>query len=181
MFLEALFSFSDELVKIARAPSMKDRADAHFEAAEKDWTGFEKNLQRPGFRKAVKSHPFADDKLQRYVDNFGGYVGSRKVVGKVPSRTEPGKSYEIRKLPNGRLGCGCKDWQFKHSHKGSDCDHIEMARKTMLKTANAVMSGAFRGMGVMNNIQRLKKTQEEGKHARDTVLRVRMGQPLQAH
>lgn len=163
-----------QLLKTSARLTHKDRADDHFERAVPDWSGFEKNLQRPGFRKAVKTHPYADEKLQRYVDNFGGYVGSQKVIGKVSSRTEPDKSYEIRKLPGGRLGCGCKDWQFKHSHRGTDCDHIEMARKSPLnKTAGAVLGAILRGMGGMNNFERGKKTSNEGLVARQQILRAR--------
>lgn len=176
MFIESIPAFSLELAKIARAVSAKDRADDHFNADVKNWPAFEKNLSKPSFRKAVSKHPAADAKLQKYVENYGGYVASKDVVDKVKSRTEAGKTYEIRKLPSGRLGCGCKDWQFKHSHKGSDCDHIMMSRKT--KTASPILTGALRGAGVMRNVARLQQQSEEGKKAQETVMRVRMGLPI---
>lgn len=157
-----MFGFSDELMKLAKAPTVAQKVDAHFGADKKDWAGFEKNLNSAKFRSMVKGHPEADKKLQQYVQNVGAYLQSKKVVGKVPSRTS-GAVYEIRKLPGGRLGCGCKDWQYKHSHRGSDCDHIEAAR--MKKTA-ALSMPAVRGLSLGINVARLperaRKKQQEG-------------------
>lgn len=175
MFLESLPSFSDELLKLAA--SSKVVADEHFKQPVKNWPAFEESMKKPAFRKAVKAHPDADQKIKMYINNYGGYVGSKKVVAKVKSRTDPKKVYEIRKLPSGRLGCGCKDWQFKHSVKGTNCDHIEMSR-SMKKISSPITSGVLRGMGVMNNFEKQKKTLAEGNKAQSNVVRIRMGLAL---
>ena len=110
-------------------------AASHFKSDSKDWKSFEANLGKKAFQKAVTKHPEADEKLKKYVKEYGAYVTSRNVVKKVPSLTSPSASYEVKKLPSGRLGCGCKDWQFKHSINGTDCKHIK-ALKTMEKVSS---------------------------------------------
>jgi hypothetical protein len=123
--LELLFhSFADELVKLADVPAkQRNKAEEHFVQEVKNWGAFEKNLKTKGFQKAIIEHPEADEKLKKYVKNFGGYLNSKDVVGKVSSRTGF-KSYAIKKLPSGRLACGCPDWQYVRSVRGGDCWHV---------------------------------------------------------
>ena len=122
--LRFLPSFVDELVKIAAlSPAQaKELVDAHHE--NKDWNVFEKNLRTKSFRQAVQLHPESDAKLKRYTKALGEYKNAKSVVGVVPSRSS-NKLHKIKELPGGRFGCDCKDWQYVHSHKKSDCDHIQ--------------------------------------------------------
>ena len=145
--------------KISKALTNAEKAQMHHASPDKDWVGFEENLASKGFQKAISGHPVSDDKLKQYVKNYGGYLTSKKVVASVPSRTGD-HSYEIRKLPGGRLGCGCKDWQYKHSWKGTDCDHIYGLNKD--KTA----SRAIRAIGGALMANTLKKKYYEGKQAK---------------
>lgn len=128
MLQSLLPSFYDELTKIAARLSPAQAAEmvgAHHE--NKDWKLFEKNLGNKGFRQAVLVHPESDNKLKRYTKTLGEFKNSKDVLGVVPSRTSS-KLYKIKQLPNGRLACSCKDWQYAHSHKRSksaDCAHIQ--------------------------------------------------------
>ena len=123
MFKLLLPSFADELTKIAAlSPAQaKELVGAHHE--NKDWNLFEKNLNNKAFRQAVVLHPESDAKLKRYTKTLGEFKTS-KVLGVVPSRTS-NKLHKIKELPSGRLGCSCKDWQYEHSHRKTDCAHIQ--------------------------------------------------------
>ena len=128
--LRSLFpSFVDELVKLAAiSPAQAvEMANAHH--TNKDWDVFEKNLRTKAFRQAVLLHPESDAKLKRYTKTLGELKTSKDVLGVVPSRTS-NKLHKIKELPNGRLACTCKDWQYAHSHKRkkTDCAHIEEFR-----------------------------------------------------
>lgn len=116
-------SFFSELIKIAE--SAKELADKHHGSEHKDWKSFEENLRKKAFQSAVIRHKESDEKLKKYVDAFGGYLKSTKTVGVVPSRSVAKTKHVIKKLKDGRLGCDCGDWQFKHSWAGTDCDHIK--------------------------------------------------------
>lgn len=141
--LDMFRSFSDELQKIAA--SVKGIVDGHHAAEKKDWDAFAENMKNPRFRKAMIEHPKSDEKLRRHVQEMGDYLKSKKVVAKVPSRTDPSKTYEVKELPSGRLGCSCNDWKFNHSVNGSDCVHI----KSMSKTAS--ITPFAKGMNAMGN------------------------------
>jgi hypothetical protein len=132
-------AFADEFVKIAKALTNAQKADMHHRSDAKDWSMFENELNSKGFQKAVTKHELTDEKLKKYVESYGAYLLSKKVVGKVPSRTGP-HHHEIRKIPGGRLGCGCRDWQYKGSWSGKDCHHIRTLNKE--KTSSVVNSAA---------------------------------------
>lgn len=140
-----LRAFKDELMKIAA--SANEKVEQHH--ANPNWSQFEKNLKGKKFREAASAHPKSDSKLQAYIKNFGGYLSSKKVLGQVPSRTSA-KKHTIKELEGGRLGCSCKDWQYKHSHQGTDCAHIA-SFKTKPKTKKAsirltpTVMAAFKG------------------------------------
>ena len=108
-----------------------ERVGAHLK--DQDWKLFEKNLNNKAFRQAVVLHPESDAKLKRYTKTLGEMKTSKELIGVVPSRTS-NKLYKIKELPNGRLACSCKDWQYAHSHKRSksaDCAHIKEFRSGM--------------------------------------------------
>lgn len=138
-------SFADELTKIAATHA--EKADAHHSSDVKDWGEFEKNLRSIGFQKAVLEHGMTDDKLKKYVKNYGGYLKAKEVVGTEPSRTSA-KNYKIKQLPSGRLACGCGDWQYKHSVKGTDCDHIKAFKAGKKKQSSVAMGiSGYRQLG----------------------------------
>lgn len=117
-----------EMMKTAYAVGPKkqtlaEKVDRHLYGDNKDWAQFEKDMRGKKFRQAVIGHQASDEKLKAYVKAMGDYQSSKKVVGVVPSKTDPTKLYKVKDI-GGRLGCGCKDWQYKHSHGGGDCQHI---------------------------------------------------------
>lgn len=124
-----LSGFSAEMEKIAfRANSSRVKAMLHLttpEGEKKNWKSFERGLKTKLFQNTVLNSDLADEKLKKYTENFGGYLRAKKEVGKVSGDS---KVYSIRELPNGRLGCGCKDWQYKKSVSGGDCKHIAQLR-----------------------------------------------------
>jgi hypothetical protein len=133
-------SFSHELVKIA-AKEHKEKAEAFHTAQVKDWPGFEKDLLSKPFQRAMLGHELTDPKLKKYVKNYGGQLISKSIIAVAPSRTEKGKEYKVKVLPSGRLACECKDWQYHHSVRRSDCDHIKAVKQFykagLIKTSSA--------------------------------------------
>ena len=119
-------SFTYELCKIALKATPKSRAQTaatkHFESADPNWHAFEKNLKLKTFQQVVAGHPQADEKLKKYVDNYGGYLLSKKTTARVVG--DSGKTYVVKELPGGRMGCNCGNWQYRRSVDGGDCKHI---------------------------------------------------------
>jgi len=180
MKLNTLRSFAEKVAFVASTPKMKNvvKADEHHFMDNKDWKGFEKNLKAKGFQNAIKEHPMSDKKLKRYVKNFGGYLNSKKVVGSVPSRTT-GKVYKVKELPNGRLACGCKDWQYNHSHKSTDCEHIrELKQGLEKKSSNSLLSSAARGVAYTRTLDKMKAQAKRGDLIHENVRRLSTGEPL---
>ena len=131
-FKSLLPAFSQELEKLA-SPNYAAKVEKHHKSP--DWNAFEKNLKRSGFRAAVITNPDSDAKLKRYTKAMGALSESKEVAGVVPSRSSPGKLHTIKTLKNGRLGCECKDWRYKHSHRGTDCEHIKELKQGLEKTS----------------------------------------------
>lgn len=140
MLADLLPSFSEELVKLA-AKEHKVKAEAFHTAEVKDWPGFEKDLTSKPFQRAMLGHDLTDPKLKKYVKNVGGMLTSKTIIAVAPSRTEKAKEYKIKVLPTGRLACECKDWQYHHSVRKTDCDHIKAVRHFykagLVKTSSA--------------------------------------------
>lgn len=107
-----------------QTPKSKARslAQKHFDAPDPNWHQFEKNLKLKTFQQVVAGHPQADEKLKTYVDNYGGYLLSKKTTARVTG--DSGKTYTVKELPGGRLGCNCGNWQYRRSVDGGDCKHI---------------------------------------------------------
>lgn len=145
MFDIYLPSFSEELAGIARVklayvartPKMRATvaAEKHFENPDPNWKTFERNLKGKTFQKVVENDPRADDKLKRYVENYGGFLTSKQVSSKVTS-PDSGKEYVIKELPGGRLGCSCGNWQYRRSVDGGDCKHIRALTEGKVKTSS---------------------------------------------
>jgi len=137
-----LIAFTEELAKIgglekvallATTPKMKakEKAERHFSTSDPNWGEFEENLKSKHFQREVSGHPMADDKLKKYVKNYGGYLSSKDVLGEEKSETTPGRKYKIKKVGR-RTACGCGDFQYVHSHRGGDCKHVAKFKKESL-------------------------------------------------
>jgi hypothetical protein len=144
---------------LARTPQMKatEKAERHFGDPDPDWGSFEKNLRSKHFRSEVSAHPMADEKLKKYVDQYGGYLTSRERVGKVKSESS-NRKYSLKKV-NGRIGCGCKDWQYKKSHGGGDCKHIRKFKEESLakKVKKAFAADLLHAVTTIDQSQRRAK------------------------
>ena len=112
-------------------PGQQEFLRAHF-AGVTDWDRLTTRSRAKGFVDAVEQNPFADKELRKYVRAMH-LLQTSPTTATVPSLTS-GKSYRLRKLPSGRIGCTCADWRYKKSHKGGDCKHVR-AYKAMEKTA----------------------------------------------
>lgn len=120
--------------KLTQKGKQEVKAERHFETPDPDWNSFVKNLKSKHFQDAVKSHPQADEKLQAYVKNYGGYLRSKDHVATLTS-ADTGRKYRIKQVGT-RLGCNCGDWQYKKSVQGGDCKHIKSLKQSkLLKTA----------------------------------------------
>lgn len=155
-------SFADEFEKIAATAAQK--ADMHHGASVKDWKEFEKALGSQAFQKAILKHSDSDDKLKRYVKNVGGHKKSKDIVGVAPSRTSS-NTYDVKQLPKGRWSCGCKDWQYVHSVKNTDCDHIkalkaiyqQQGKNKVSSIPLALIGGAVLHDRLNNSVKEYKK------------------------
>lgn len=154
-------AFIDEMEKLG-AESHAKAVERHHRSDAKDWKAFEKGLQSIGFQRAVIAHPDSDSKLKKYVKNVGGYFKSKNVVATVPSRTSS-KLYKIKELPSGRLACGCGNWQYVHSVRDSDCDHI-----VGLKTKSSSAAEAFlHGVHGARTLHRASDQWKRGKESKE--------------
>lgn len=169
MLQTLLPSLFDELVKLGVSHAQK--LDTHLNADIKDWNAFETNLKSPRFASEVRKSSDADQKLKDYVTANNQYLRSKKLVLQVPSRTE-GRMYSIKEMPGGRLGCSCKDWQYKRSWKGTDCEHVKAAKAGLPKTASMLMAAA-KGAGLMRTVNKAKQTAAHGQEASNAVKYIR--------
>lgn len=140
-----LTAFSDEMEKISglgdlwqglldifrsKDEKVQRRVDYHFspKAGNDRWHKLVTNVRDPNFVSALSKHPDADEKLVLHAQTMGD-LSRGKPVGKIKSSTMPGKTYEIRDLGGGRLGCQCGDWRYKGSvNPGYECKHIKAHR-----------------------------------------------------
>jgi hypothetical protein len=169
MFKDLLPSFSIELLKLsaAKPPEVGEKAP-------KDWRQFDKKLKNKGFQSTVTKE-VDDPKLKKYVKNYGGMLTSKQVAGTSPSRTS-NKTYKIKVLPSGRLACECKDWQYRKSVDGGDCDHIKALKKSGLtKVSNAFLKGVGKGVNGMIAVEKAKLQSESGKAYKENARRIGMG------
>lgn len=92
--------------------------------ADGAWKDFEKKLKSKSFQNEVL-RTTDDPKLKEYVKNFGGALNSKDLKAYVQSSTNSNKDHTVKALPGGRLSCTCRDWQYTHSTRGTDCRHIK--------------------------------------------------------
>lgn len=160
-----------DLIKLAFKPVTPKFKVEEFHATpkkDKDWKRFEGNLRSKGFVALLKADPRTDPKLSHYATALHEYKVSKKVEGKVPSRTEFGTSHKIKRLPDGRLGCDCGDWQYKHSHKGSDCDHIKKFKGIEKAAAiHPLAKGLQRGVKLYDFANRSANQWNRGSEAKE--------------
>lgn len=156
-------------VKTTPKSRAERQAQRHFESADPNWKTFEKNLKLKSFQQVVAGHPQADAKLKTYVENFGGYLLSKNVAAKVTG--DSGKTYTVKELPGGRLGCNCGNWQYRRSVDGGDCKHIRsivgdgMKKSDMVKLSlakQAFMKDIINAGGTfaLQNNRKRKATQQ---------------------
>lgn len=159
MLIDFLPSFKDELQKLAANKPM-------------DWKDFEKKLKTPSFHSEALSAT-NDPKLKQYIKNYGGSLTSKDLRAFVQSSSNPDKEHKVKKLPNGRFSCSCKDWQYKHSVKNGECRHIKRYRQYLdglVKSSAANLHMAvpfFRGVGAIQQIEQTKKKtkKQQAQHA----------------
>ena len=136
-------AFADELIKIAVVPSGKKverRVDYLFsaKAGPDKWDKFLKHIRSPDYAEVVVDRAAEDPKLVRHAQSMHGLARGR-ALGKVRSARLPGRSYEIRKMKDGRLGCTCPDWRFVGSvEPGHDCKHIKAFRAGKSKVSDVL-------------------------------------------
>lgn len=145
----------------------KRRADYLFspKAGPDKWTSLPRNASSAEFVKRVQASPEADDKLKMHVQSLHDLSKGRTVT-KVKSKTSPGKTYEVKKLPGGGMGCTCNDWRYKGSvNPGYECKHIRAAKSGLTKAAAfSTQTAAF--FDEMRAIQRAKDIKVEKDRAK---------------
>jgi hypothetical protein len=125
-------------------PSYAKKVDAHHSSERKDWDSFQKDMKSKKFRMAV--------------------------VGVVPSRSSS-RLYKIKRIGADRLACGCKDWHYKKSHEGGDCEHIKELAQGLKEKTSSVIGGLARGVAVARTAEKVKKQQVKGKTMKENVVR----------
>lgn len=136
-----LAAFEDEMSKIAglkelwqrlteffrpRDERAQHRADYFFspKAGPERWDRFPSHTRDQKFVDALVRNPLADDKLKLHAQSMHD-LAHGKPVSRIHSSVTPGKTYEVRKMPDGQLGCQCGDWRYKGSvTPGYECKHI---------------------------------------------------------
>lgn len=137
-----LAAFEDEMTKIAgfreflrriadtfrpQNERVQRRVDYFFspKVGPEKWDYMPRYARDQKFVDAIASSPLADDRLRMHVQSMHD-LSHGKTVGKIGSSEEPGKTYEIRQMPDGSLGCLCGDWRYRGSvTPGYECKHIQ--------------------------------------------------------
>lgn len=126
-------AFADEFIKIsvvARERKVDRKVDYLFssKAGPDKWDKFVKHVRSPVYAEKVVDRASSDPKLVRHTQSMHG-LSRGKTLGKIKSSRLPGRTYEVKKMKDGRLGCSCPDWRFKGSvNPGHDCKHIKAFR-----------------------------------------------------
>lgn len=141
-----LSAFEDEMSKIAGLRELwqkvtelfrphdervKRKVDYFFspKTGNERWNKLPNQVRDQKFVDAIVQNPLADDKLRMHVQSMHDLAHGRPVA-KIYSASTPGKTYEVRKMPDGALGCQCGDWRYKGSvAPGYECKHIKAHRE----------------------------------------------------
>jgi len=129
------------------------------------WRNLPRNASSSEFVKRVKAHPDADAKLKMHVQSMHDLSKGRTVT-KIKSSTSPGKTYEVKKLPGGGMGCTCNDWRYKGSvNPGYECKHIKAAKAGLTKAAafNAQTRAFFDEMSAIQRAKDMKVEKDRAK------------------
>ena len=113
-------------------------AEKHFRADKPNWAGFDQNLERKSFRKAVLADPRADSKLKKFVATRAKIRQHSGPEAKVMSSTGKG-GYSVQRHRDGTYTCTCPDFKYRRTFDGKPCKHIKgVASSGGLKTAAPV-------------------------------------------
>lgn len=154
--------------KLAFKLNPETRAESHLMSEKKDWKSFERDLGSKKFRQAVISAAEADPKLKKYVRVFGALKASKDVVAEIKGSS--GKTYQVKDLHTGRLGCTCRDWQFIHSVKGGDCKHIKQLKKSGLMKKLAFVQPLIQAGAQTYRLEaKHKKIREQGLQSKEVL------------
>jgi hypothetical protein len=163
-----LFSaFADELIKlsvVAGGRKVERRVDYLFspKAGPDKWDKFLKHVRSPEYAERVVDRAGDDPKMVRHTQAMHG-LSRGKVLGKVQSARLPGRSYEVRKMADGRLGCTCPDWRFVGSvDPGHDCKHIKAFRAGKSKVAMSFSEQTSAFFDELENIINEQKKSNQG-------------------
>lgn len=113
--------------------SQKNEAKRFVASEDRDkWSKFYDLIKNPEFVKQL-GRAGGDEKLVQHAKAMHSLQGA-KVVANIEGSS--GKSYDVKKLPNGKFGCTCRDWQFRGStNPGYECKHIQAHKAGMTKVA----------------------------------------------
>jgi len=170
----------DELEKMAGLRDLWGRVTDLFrspEAAQKrrvashvdkpDWNRFVGFSKSKDFVKTLERSGKADKKTVQHAKSMHD-LQHAPIVGKVVSKSDSAKKYEVRQLPGGKLGCTCGDWRYKGSvNPGYECKHIKTLKAGKMKTAEfRDRTAAF--FDELSKIDRARKKQNEEGQNRST-------------
>lgn len=92
------------------------------------WGKLTNQVRDQKFVDAIVRHPLADEALKMHVQSMHD-LSHGQPVGKINSSDMSGKTYEVRKLPDGTYGCQCGDWRYRGSViPGYECKHVQAFR-----------------------------------------------------
>jgi hypothetical protein len=148
----SLIALSDEMTKLAGFSDFWKRVKEFFSPPEdrvqkkvdhffspkagvNKWDKLVRESKNQKFVDILSKSPLADDRLKQHTQSMHDLANGAP-VGRVRSDTLPGKSYEIRKMTDGTLGCQCGDWRYKGSvTPGYECKHVKAHLAGMSKVA----------------------------------------------
>jgi len=155
-------------------------AEKHFRADKPNWAGFDQNLERKSFRKAVLADPRADSKLKKFVATQAKIRQHSGPEAKVMSSTGKG-GYSVQRHRDGTYTCTCPDFKYRRTFDGKPCKHIKgVTSSGGLKVASIESFGAeyaaildrdsyYRHAADSAHIRRLRRLREYGLEDDDMV------------
>lgn len=108
-----------------REPSKQRRLASDFLASDNPdkWQGFLSKIENPEFVRQLGRAKGADPKIVEHAQNLHA-LKKAKIEANILGSSN--KTYDVKKLPNGKYGCTCRDWHFRGStNPGYECKHIK--------------------------------------------------------